>query len=480
MAKGYPPGAGDPQFFKYTASFLKGCCSQHIHIDPKRFFAVCGSFRAHGVALQKPKHCIMPLLIAIRRFSVGISPGTILPAHAELFRVCLLAKCYSAADEFLTGDVSLTVAQATTQVTATDVLLYCYYGSMILIGKRRYRRALDLLLTAITVPTYVVNAITIACIKKYVLVALLHMGYVPDLPKETPKILRRALKNELGLYIELARLGSVRPSTTSPLKVRLLLDDPSLSTKSVPEDRDRRTEGRSMEHDASTISSIRRTDGRTEAFDDDYLIKGLSLTRYQRLRQFASENTSVWASDGNAGLVRCFLDRHIYHRIRSLTITFTSMGLGILAERAGVSSGRSAEETLLRMIDDGELDARIDQADASVEFACNVDDHDSGDGHGIRECARLHRLIEKCIQLSEDITQVDYAVSCDRAFLSKVAPCVGADAIDIDPDGRKRTGTSTGEEVVSMGGTPGGILEANCSSMDDLRGGDDADELQAD
>ena len=42
--------------------------------------------------------------------------------------------------------------------------------------RRRYSRALQLLLTAITAPTMVVNAITVACLKKYVLISLLHTG----------------------------------------------------------------------------------------------------------------------------------------------------------------------------------------------------------------------------------------------------------------------------------------------------------------
>ena len=40
--------------------------------------------------------------------------------------------------------------------------------------RRRYACALELLLTAITAPTQVVNAITVACLKKYVLVSLIH------------------------------------------------------------------------------------------------------------------------------------------------------------------------------------------------------------------------------------------------------------------------------------------------------------------
>lgn len=43
-------------------------------------------------------------------------------------------------------------------------------------GRKRYADALRLLLYAITAPTFVVNAITMAAHKKYVLVSLIHTG----------------------------------------------------------------------------------------------------------------------------------------------------------------------------------------------------------------------------------------------------------------------------------------------------------------
>lgn len=51
--------------------------------------------------------------------------------------------------------------------------------------RRRYKRALELLLTALTAPTLVLNAITVACLKKYLLLSLVHAGAAPPLPKHT-------------------------------------------------------------------------------------------------------------------------------------------------------------------------------------------------------------------------------------------------------------------------------------------------------
>ncbi len=43
-------------------------------------------------------------------------------------------------------------------------------------GRKRYARALELLVQALSAPTLVSNAITLACYRKYVLVALIHSG----------------------------------------------------------------------------------------------------------------------------------------------------------------------------------------------------------------------------------------------------------------------------------------------------------------
>ena len=53
-------------------------------------------------------------------------------------------------------------------------------------ARRQYSRALDLLLQALTAPTMVVNAITMAAYKKYVLVSLIHKGSQKTVPPSPP------------------------------------------------------------------------------------------------------------------------------------------------------------------------------------------------------------------------------------------------------------------------------------------------------
>ena len=105
-------------------------------------------------------------------------------------------------------------------------------------GRKHYREALQLLLQALTAPTMVVNAITVAAYKKFVLVHLIHSGEArlhhintlscrqlastrkstgtcvqaagsqPQLPKYTSSAVNRAAKTECWAYQEVAQAYS--------------------------------------------------------------------------------------------------------------------------------------------------------------------------------------------------------------------------------------------------------------------------------
>lgn len=144
-----------------------------------------------------------------------------------------MAKCYREALPLLATPPEH-VDPAKTAMTPRSFLLYCYYGAMIHIGegaprkiihaclpprsetpcyhimmqdqsaqvlmtvlrrlnlacicagRKTYADALRLLLHALTAPTFVVNAITLAAHAKYVLVCLIHTGENGKLPCVQP------------------------------------------------------------------------------------------------------------------------------------------------------------------------------------------------------------------------------------------------------------------------------------------------------
>ncbi len=126
---------------------------------------------------------------------------------------CVLSKFYSAALPILDQEVD-DVDPKKTAMTAKDFLLFGYYGGLVYtgeqhdgasniwyhymsvapfsrhtnalqfgvshaVGVKNYSKALNMFLYTLTAPTMVVNAITMAAYKRYVLVSLIHAGGAP-------------------------------------------------------------------------------------------------------------------------------------------------------------------------------------------------------------------------------------------------------------------------------------------------------------
>ena len=120
--------------------------------------SLCRQVRDHAVALGSPKLAVSPLRDGLQKLAP--TPEHVTPIHAEfalrqdvllvlnlvlnafatlpdyasVFCSCLQAKHYNAAALVLEQKI-YDVDPAKTSMKPTDLLLYCYYGGMIHIGK---------------------------------------------------------------------------------------------------------------------------------------------------------------------------------------------------------------------------------------------------------------------------------------------------------------------------------------------------------
>ncbi|XP_062105512.1 COP9 signalosome complex subunit 3 [Humulus lupulus] len=178
------------------SSFISSCAAEQIRLAPEKFISVCKRFKDQVLLLQAPIRGVAPMLTAIRKLQVSSEYLTTL--HPEFLLLCLLAKCYKTGLSVLHDDIS-EVDQP------RDLFLYCYYGGMICIGQKHFRKALELLHNVVTAPMSTVNAIAVEAYKKYILVFLiLHGQFSANLPKYTSSVAQRNLKNFCVPYIELA------------------------------------------------------------------------------------------------------------------------------------------------------------------------------------------------------------------------------------------------------------------------------------
>jgi len=135
---------------------------------------------------------------------VAITPEHLTPIHALFTQVCLISKNYQMAVQVLDRDVT-EIEPSKTDIQPMDALLYFYYGGMIYIGLKQYKRARDFFVLAISSPAQVLSAIVVESYKKFILVSLLIEGQVSTLPKYTSNSVMRQLKSLTQNYSDFAK-----------------------------------------------------------------------------------------------------------------------------------------------------------------------------------------------------------------------------------------------------------------------------------
>mmetsp|Transcript_25550 Transcript_25550/g.71462 ORF Transcript_25550/g.71462 Transcript_25550/m.71462 type:complete len:427 (+) Transcript_25550:308-1588(+) len=179
--------------------FLRLCPPEAAQAAPDIFVQVSRQVKERAIRTGMPKTAILPLRSALQKMQP--SPEDLTPLHGDLFQVCILAKCYHAAVEILNLPIT-NVAPDLTGSTPRDFLLYAYYGGLIRIGRKQYGDAVNLLLLAVTAPSSVASAISIAAYQKYVLLSLMHGAADAALPRSTPAPVSRQIKSECTPYQE--------------------------------------------------------------------------------------------------------------------------------------------------------------------------------------------------------------------------------------------------------------------------------------
>ncbi|XP_047079937.1 COP9 signalosome complex subunit 3-like [Lolium rigidum] len=320
-----------------VANFLISCSAEQIRLSPDKFLNVCKVLKGEAMQLNAPIRGIAPLRAAVRK--VQPSSEHLTPLHAEYLTLCLLAKQYKAGLSVLEDDI-FEVDQP------KDLFLYCYYGGMIYIGLKKFRKALELLHNAVTAPMTSLNAITIEAYKKYVLVSLIQNGQVPSFPKYASSTAQRNLKNHAQIYVDLSTCygnGS-----------------------------------------------------------------------YSELETFIQSNTEKFETDNNLGLVKQVLSSMYKRNIQRLTQTYLTLSLEDIASSVQLNTPKEAEMHVLRMIEDGEIHATINQKDGMVSFHEDPEQYKSSE-----MVEHIDSSIQRLMALSKKLTSIDENISCDHAFLMK-------------------------------------------------------------
>ncbi|RZC70037.1 hypothetical protein C5167_033156 [Papaver somniferum] len=191
-----PAAKEQAELIPSVARFINSCTAEQIRLEPRKFTHICKTFTDVVVQRQVPIMGVAPLRIALRKLQPSSEHLTAL--HSEFLLVCLLAKCYKTGYSILKDDI-FEVDQP------RNLFLYCYYGGMICIGQKQFRRAIQLLHSVVTAPMQSLNCIAVEAYKKYILVNLIQNGqFSATFPKYASSAAQRSLKHFSQPYLDLA------------------------------------------------------------------------------------------------------------------------------------------------------------------------------------------------------------------------------------------------------------------------------------
>ncbi|VAI76278.1 unnamed protein product [Triticum turgidum subsp. durum] len=143
---------------------------------------------------------------------------------------------------------------------------------------------------------------------------------------------------------------------------------------------------------------------------------------YSDLETFIQSNAEAFQTDNNFGLVKQVLSSMYKRNIQRLTQTYLTLSLEDIASSVQLNTPKEAEMHVLRMIEDGEIHATINQKDGMVSFNEDPEQYKSSE-----MVEHIDSSIQRLMALSKKLTSIDQNISCDHAFLMKVNVKNGVD-----------------------------------------------------
>ncbi|KAJ0393190.1 hypothetical protein P43SY_007384 [Pythium insidiosum] len=187
----------------------------------------------------------------------------------------------------------------------------------------------------------------------------------------------------------------------------------------------------------------------------------------QSLVNVLEAHASVFAKDGNTGLVKQAIEAFKQQKLLQLPRTYVTIALSEISKVASLSAASTAadevdaERLLLQLIDRGAMAAAIDKEKRMVKFVLDDDDDDDereGELEQMLAMERLQREMEKILAVSAKLRAMDAEIVTSAKFQSRLAK---------DKERRHRGGGHQGgDERGADAGAPGFGLGYGLDSME--------------
>eukprot|EP01113_Clastostelium_recurvatum_P046129 TRINITY_DN803_c0_g1_i3.p1 TRINITY_DN803_c0_g1~~TRINITY_DN803_c0_g1_i3.p1 ORF type:complete len:548 (-),score=185.51 TRINITY_DN803_c0_g1_i3:113-1732(-) len=431
----------EPQrFIAQVQRFVQHCSPAQIRISSVKYCKLCRKFSDLLVELRQPLRGIATLKHAIAVFAASSPPrssnipptpaapssssnnnnnnvhppssssssapstttttndsltsGELTTMHTDLMQLCLLAKFPKPALSVLAEDF-FEVSNETSAITIKDVLCYYYYGGMIYIAMKRFKDAIQCFRSVITAPAHVVSAVMLEAYKKYILVCLIELGSIPPLPKYSSSVAGRQLKTLATPYHDFASI----------------FGNPSMSASSIlakKEGKDGRDNKEKIDLNVNNNNNNNATIGGSAA-------SAPAGSHVDELHKVASHYAEIFQKDNNLGLVKQCIHTVYASAIKKHTQTYITLSLQDMMETVKLPSIQDAQQAVLRMIEDGEVYARINQRDGMVAFEDNPEHFDTN-----AIMTKLDARISSIMSINKKLRMMDDSISKNPHYVNKV------------------------------------------------------------
>lgn len=174
---------------------------QQARLELKRLTRVVHRYTALCCELQVPLRAILPLEAVASRL-LATEDYQLTPAHADWLQVCLLSKSYARAGRLLADSKNQVLQISEPRASGfsqSDFLRFWYYGGLVFVGLKDFKRAIDYFETCFSAPATALSAPAVEAYKKHLLVSLIFRGN-SDPRRSAPALMMRSLKNLTSAY----------------------------------------------------------------------------------------------------------------------------------------------------------------------------------------------------------------------------------------------------------------------------------------
>jgi len=151
-----------------------------------------------------------------------------------------------------------------------------------------------------------------------------------------------------------------------------------------------------------------------------------------KVKEIVDKNQDLFQKDNNYGLVKQCMSSLYTRNIQRLTATFMTLSLNDIAKMVNLPNGKAAESILLRMIENGEINAVINQKDGMVSF-----EEDVYPFNHPQTTSSLDTRIQRSVELSKRLKSIDENISSSTTYVARLYGLKDDMIMDMDDKGSR-------------------------------------------